>query len=133
MNHIVNGRATFGGDPWANAYGLGMRDLCCCLGPRQIGQPCPDPNRDIQPVNVTLIYRASGLGFAGNPCGAVPTITVRITNVQFSFIFLQMIGFGTITIPPITATTVGEDLWTNGSDINQPGNGNPSGQCNPNA
>ena len=65
MNQIVNGRATFGGDPWATAYGLGMRDMCCCLGPRQIGQPCPDPGRDIQPANVTHHLPRQRIGLRG--------------------------------------------------------------------
>jgi hypothetical protein len=76
----------------------------------------------ITAANVTIRYIYTGLGFAGRPGaagrsgGPVPTITVELTGLNFSFFFLNgLLGFGPIQIPPMTTTVTGEDLSTEGS------------------
>jgi hypothetical protein len=75
----------------------------------------------VTPANVTIRYTYTGLGFAGRPGvagrsgGPVPTITVRLTGLNFNFFFLNgLLGFGPIQIPPMTTTVTGEDLSTEG-------------------
>jgi hypothetical protein len=76
----------------------------------------------ITATNVTIMYTYTGLGFAGRPGaagragGPVPTITVELSGLNFSFFFLNgLLGFGQIPIPPMTTTVTGEDLSTEGS------------------
>ena len=67
----------------------------------------------VQPANVVITYEQTGLGYAGRPGGAVPTITVSLQNLPFQFFFLGgLMGFGNINIPVMTTTT-GEDLNSN--------------------
>jgi hypothetical protein len=104
MDLIVNGRDGAGLLP---AYRLGMSDMCCGL---------PPYGQQIQAQNVVVVYEGSGLGFVGRPTGAVPTITIRIVNLPFNFVFLRMLpGFDQITMPAISVTVTGEDLWQAGT------------------
>lgn len=65
----------------------------------------------IQPANVVVEYRHSGLGYASRPNGPVPTIRVRLQNLNFQFIFLGgLLGFTNIAIPAMASTVTGEDL-----------------------
>lgn len=74
-------------------------------------------------ANVSVEYRYAPLGFVGRPCGAVPSVTLRLQNVQFDFIVIHLLAnlipggslSGTITMPGFVATKTGEDLSTNGS------------------
>jgi Flp pilus assembly pilin Flp len=73
-------------------------------------------------ANVTIRYTYTGLGFAGRPGaagrsgGPVPTITVELTGLNFSFFFLNgLLGFSPIQIPAMKTTVTGEDLSTVGS------------------
>ncbi|WP_188312081.1 TadE/TadG family type IV pilus assembly protein [Salinarimonas soli] len=71
----------------------------------------------LQPGNVEIDYVHSGLGFAGRPGpagragGAVPTITVRLTNLAFDFVVLnRLLGLPSLAMSGLSATATGEDL-----------------------
>lgn len=94
MNRIVFGRGSSGcGD--ATSYDTtGMCDVL----------------PSITPDNVVIVYRQTGLGYAGRPGGPVPTITVSLQNMEFKFFFLSAIPGMKIAIPPMTTTITAEDL-----------------------
>lgn len=59
---------------------------------------------------VIVEYGYSGLGYAGDPFGpdVAPLVTVRIRNMTFTPILLQLFG-GTITLPDFRASLTMED------------------------
>jgi hypothetical protein len=67
----------------------------------------------IAPQYVTVVYKQTGLGYAGRSLGPVPTITVSLnaasakTKLAFNFFFLP---FAAIDIPQVTTTITGEAL-----------------------
>lgn len=70
----------------------------------------------IAPQNVVIRYQYTGLGYAGRPGGPVPTITVSVTGISYSFIFLNgLMGFGNAPVPALATTVTGEDLNAAGS------------------
>ncbi|MCP8937858.1 pilus assembly protein [Alsobacter sp. SYSU M60028] len=63
------------------------------------------------PSNVQVRYQATGLGFYGNPNGPTPTVTVKLRNLQFDYVFIKgLAGIVQTLLPDITATVTGEDL-----------------------
>jgi Flp pilus assembly protein TadG len=71
---------------------------------------------------VKVRYQYTGLGYAGRPGGPghtggpVPTITVSVTGITYSFTFLNgLMGFSTATVPGLATTVTGEDLNAAGS------------------
>jgi Flp pilus assembly protein TadG len=65
----------------------------------------------IRPRNVKVVYTQTGLGYAGRPGGPVPTITVSIVNVPFTYYFLGgLLQFSNVTMPPLTTSITGEYL-----------------------
>lgn len=65
----------------------------------------------ITPANVSITYSHTNLGFSGRPGGPVPTITLRLTGLQFNFIALGgLAGLQTVTMPDFVVTMTGEDL-----------------------
>ena len=64
----------------------------------------------IQPSNVQIEYRGSGLGFAGDPNQPEisPLVTVRLTNIQFKPITFLL--FVTMNMPEFATTLTAEDL-----------------------
>jgi len=60
--------------------------------------------------NVQVEYSSSGLGYAGNPNGAVlsPLVTIKLNGLQFTPITSLMLA--TLTMPPFTTTLSAEDL-----------------------
>jgi Flp pilus assembly protein TadG len=66
--------------------------------------------------NVEVRYQHTGLGYAGRPGGPVPTVTVRIVNMQYQFLLLGFAvnllpGFtSTVNLPSFATTVTGEDL-----------------------
>jgi len=97
MNRIVFGRGSLGCDDATSLYTTGMCDVLS----------------SIRPANVVVVYRQTGLGFAGRPGGPAPTITVSLQNMTFQFFFLQALGIH-IAIPAMTTTITAEDLCSNG-------------------
>jgi hypothetical protein len=67
----------------------------------------------ITPANIAVEYRDIGLGFAGRP-SPVPLVSVRLVNMTFSFIALNGLIPGPISMPEFRATLTGEDLSTAG-------------------
>ncbi|MCZ6495175.1 MAG: hypothetical protein O6924_03245, partial [Alphaproteobacteria bacterium] len=74
--------------------------------------------------NVAVEYYFMGLGFVGRPCGPVPSVTVRLQNMNFDFIVIDALlnvffaggGFASsLAMPSFTATMTGEDLNTQGT------------------
>src|SRR5215207_2340796 len=84
--HRLSGGCSRCKDP-ATAYTMGM----CDIFPK------------VTPANVTITYYASGLGFYGNPNGPTPTVEVKITNVQYAFIFLPLANVPSIMMPSVSA------------------------------
>ncbi len=65
----------------------------------------------IAPANVSITYSHTNLGFSGRPGGPVPTITLRLTGLQFNFVALGVLaGLQTVTMPDFVVTMTGEDL-----------------------
>ena len=66
---------------------------------------------------VIIIYEQTGLGYAGRPDGRpVPTVTVKLTGLQFQYSFLgDLLGFSAITMGEFATTVTGEDLNPVGS------------------
>ena len=64
---------------------------------------------DITPANVEIIYRGSGLGYAGDPTGMAmsPLVTVQLKNMQFQPLTSLMLA--SITLPSFTSTLTAED------------------------
>ena len=64
---------------------------------------------DITAANVEVVYRGSGLGYAGDPTGMSlsPLVTVRLKELQFRPITSLL--FASITMPSFTTTLTAED------------------------
>jgi Flp pilus assembly protein TadG len=66
-----------------------------------------DPS--IQETNIQVLYRGSGLGFAGDPTGMdiVPIITVQLTGVSFRP--LTLLDMATVSMPDFHTSLTAED------------------------
>jgi hypothetical protein len=105
MNTIVYGRALAGGG-MTTCGPLNDRSPAMC-----------DLDRSVKSNNVSITYAETGLGFAGNPAGPVPTITLRLTGLKFNFLFLNgLLGLPAITMPAMTTTETGEDMCSSAPD-----------------
>jgi hypothetical protein len=94
MNRIVFGRgSTVCGDT-TSYYATGM---CNVLG-------------SITPANVVIVYRQTGLGYAGRPGGPAATITVSLQKMQFHFFFLSALLGIHIEMPAMATTITAEHL-----------------------
>jgi Flp pilus assembly pilin Flp len=70
-----------------------------------------NPASRLQVSHVIVQYQYTGLGYAGRPGGPVPTVSVRLQNRMFNFVFLQsLLGFTPINLPGLATTVTGEDL-----------------------
>ena len=60
--------------------------------------------------NVEIVYQHVGLGVIGNPYNhdIEPLVTVRLRNMAFHTGALQIFGLGTLTLPSMSTTLVGE-------------------------
>jgi Flp pilus assembly pilin Flp len=73
----------------------------------------------IAPQYVTVVYKQTGLGYAGRSLGPVPTITVSLNapsskvKLPFKFFFLP---FAAINLPQVTTTITGEALSASAAD-----------------
>jgi hypothetical protein len=70
----------------------------------------------IDASNVTIEYRGSGLGFAGDPNGSEisPLVTVKLSGVAFRP--LTWLSVNWLTLPSFSTTLTAEDL--SGSESN---------------
>jgi Flp pilus assembly pilin Flp len=98
MNRIVFGRGSTACGDATSYYATGMCDVL------------PSVTAD----NVVIVYRQTGLGYAGRPGGPVPTISVSLQNMQFKFFFISALLGVNLAIPPMTTTITAEDLCSGG-------------------
>jgi Flp pilus assembly protein TadG len=106
MQPIIFGRGS-SNPSWPNAcldgnsyYNIGMCDIFS----------------GIDATKVTITYASTGMGFAGRPGGVVPTITVQVRNMPFTYFFLgSLLNFLNVNMPPLTTTITGEDLCSSNS------------------
>jgi TadE-like protein len=95
MHRIVFGRGKRAcGQGNASYYMIGMCDIL----------PAITPN------NVVIVYKQTGLGYAGRPGGPLPTIQVSLENMDFRLFFLNSLLGAHIAMPLITTTITAEDL-----------------------
>ena len=68
-------------------------------------------DRNIGPENVVIEYRHVGLGMAGNPTGPDidPLITVRLRDLEFTFMGLAFLHLPSIALPDFRASMTAED------------------------
>jgi Flp pilus assembly pilin Flp len=65
----------------------------------------------IRPEHVIIEYTQTGLGFAGRPGGPLPSITLRLTGLEFDFVVLdEMLGLPKIAMSGLAASASAEDL-----------------------
>jgi hypothetical protein len=64
----------------------------------------------ITPDNVAVVYKQTGLGYAGRPGGPLPTIQISLQDMQFRFFFLNSLLGVHIAMPAVTTTITAEDL-----------------------
>jgi len=64
----------------------------------------------VDPANVTIMYRNSGLGYAGDPTGpdVAPIVTVSAVNVGFNSLIGQFFGIS-LRLPTVSASLTLED------------------------
>jgi hypothetical protein len=103
-----------------NALVYGLNDGTDCNQVTTSPGMCDIYDR-VTPANVIIRYQYTGLGYAGRPGtygragGAVPTITVSLSGLNFNFVFMgDLLGLGPIPIPGLHTTITGEDLNVNG-------------------
>jgi hypothetical protein len=89
-------------------FGRG-RSACGQAGPAYTAGMC-DVLPSITPDHVVVVYKQSGLGYAGRPGGPLPTIELSLENMQFQFFFLNSLLGAHITMPAVRATITAEDL-----------------------
>lgn len=67
----------------------------------------------VQANNIRVLYKPSGLGFAGDPNGAdaSPVVTVQLTGLTFTPILLQLFG-GSIALPDFSSALTMESGQT---------------------
>jgi Flp pilus assembly protein TadG len=71
--------------------------------------------------NVIVTYRQTGLGYDGRPGGPVPTVSVSLRNLTFTFYFLNSLSaFANIQIPAMATTVTGEVLSSSAQCFNGP-------------
>lgn len=100
------------------------RSSCNCSGACPTNAATADPDafdrivqrmqvikQDIQAGDVTVSYKGSGLGYAGNPYGMdiSPIVTVAVTGSQFTPITTMIFGAPSFSLPTIRTTLTAED------------------------
>ena len=86
------------------------RDLKCAPTERLRRGMC-DIFQDIEKRNITVSYENSGLGHAGFPANPKPLVTVKVTDLKFNFIFLDLfLPDSLTTMPDVSVSLMSEDL-----------------------
>jgi Flp pilus assembly protein TadG len=94
MNRIVFGRGSTACGDATSYYSTGMCDVLS----------------SIRPANVVIVYKQTGLGYAGRPGGPAPTITLSLQHMQFQFFFLSALLGINVAMPAMTTTITAEHL-----------------------
>lgn len=133
QNFVGQGTLTQGDVIPASAYGTttcsqpSTAVTCTCVGTCPWGATpaaaggTPDPFTriftrmnfimpELTAANVQVLYKPSGIGFAGDPNGTdiAPLVTVQLTGVTFRPLLLQIFG-STINLPNFSASLTLED------------------------
>jgi len=86
------------------------RDMTCGSTIKERRGIC-DVFGDIEKENVEVIYENSGLGRAGFPANPAPLVTVKVTDIKFNFLFLDIIMPSQLTkMPDVSVSLLSEDL-----------------------
>jgi Flp pilus assembly protein TadG len=101
MNRIVFGRGSAACGDATSYFTIGMCDVLPAI-------------KDA--THVQVVYTQTGLGYSGRPGGPVPTITVSLKNMQFTFFFLGSFLRKPIAMPAMTTTITAEDLCSGGGN-----------------
>jgi Flp pilus assembly pilin Flp len=89
-------------------YGRG--NTACPPAPQRYPAMCQIFPR-VTPQNVIVEYTQTGLGFAGRPGGPLPSITIRLTGIDFEFVVLNsLLGLPKIAMSGLSATATAEDM-----------------------
>lgn len=65
----------------------------------------------LSPQNVIVEYEQTGLGFAGRLGGPLPSITVRLTGIDFDFVVLDsLLGLPFLSMSSLSVTALAEDM-----------------------
>jgi len=87
-------------------------DNTCATNTKKRAGMC-DIFSQIKAENVTVEYRGSGLGTAGYPGQPAPIITMRLTGLEYDFVFLDLVAPGMFkTMPDVEVSVMSEDLKT---------------------
>ena len=82
-----------------------------CLGTSQERRGMCDYFEDLKAENVTISYKGSGLGRAGNPPDLMPFVTVSISGVEHDYVFVDIIAtVADIGFLGAEAVSLAEDL-----------------------
>jgi Flp pilus assembly protein TadG len=104
-------------------YGRGNRGICNNATSIYFAAMC-NMFPGLTPANVVVVYRQTGLGYAGRPGGPVPTVEVSLQGVNFQYFFLNgLLGFGPKQVPPSSTsptTITGEVLSSSAQCLNGP-------------
>ena len=66
---------------------------------------------DLSLENVEVIYQNSGLGTTGYPAKLAPLVTVKVTDMKFDFVFLNLFTPDSFSkMPDVTVSIMAEDL-----------------------
>jgi len=66
---------------------------------------------DITKDNVEITYASSGLGTAGYPANLAPLVTVKVTDMKFDFVFLNLFTPESFSnMPDVSVSIMAEDL-----------------------
>jgi Flp pilus assembly pilin Flp len=113
MSGACDGMGAYSADAMALiVYGRAGNNDCAPPASQYFAGMC-NLHPAIAPQYVTVVYKQTGLGYAGRSAGPVPTITVSLnadsskTKLPFKFFFLP---FAALNIPQVTTTITGEAL-----------------------
>ena len=66
---------------------------------------------DVTKNNVEVTYTHSGLGIAGNPGQPAPLVTIKVTDMKFNFVFLDLFTPESFSrMPDVSVSLMAEDL-----------------------
>lgn len=85
-------------------------DKSCAKTRRERRGMC-DVFNDVTKENIEITYTHSGLGTAGFPANPAPLITVKVTDMKFDFVLLDLFTPDSFsTMPDVSVSIMAEDL-----------------------